>query len=131
MDLLTTSLRLSGAFVPGDRVIDGVDMAPILFEGKPSRRSTFCYYRGTQLYAMRKGVYKAHFITCPGYTAEPATPHDPPLLFDLNEDPGESFDAAAQHPDVVADILQEVERHRASVVPGKCQLEVVVTAQPR
>ncbi len=126
MDLFTTSLRLAGAPLPGDRVVDGVDLAPILFEGKPSQRQVFCYYRGTQLYALRKGRFKAHFTTRTGYGPEPAVPHDPALLFDLGHDPGERFNVAEQHAEVLADIAKELERHRATVTPAKDQLEQAV-----
>jgi arylsulfatase A len=127
--LFTTSLKLGGATVPADRVIDGVDMAPILFGAGPSRREVFFYYRGTQLYAVRKGTFKAHLITRSAYGPDAPVPHEPPLLFDLGHDPGEQFDVAQGHPDVLADIAREVERHRATVTPVKCQLEEAVAGQ--
>jgi arylsulfatase A len=129
MDLFTTSLKLAGAEVPADRVIDGVDMAPILFGAGPSRREVFCYYRGTQLYAVRKGTFKAHFITRSAYGPDAPVPREPPLLFDLGHDPGEKFDVAASHPDLLSDIAREVERHRAKLTLVKCQLEEAVAGQ--
>jgi len=39
------------------------------------------------------------------------------LLFDLASDPGEHFDVAAQHPDVVADLVALAETHRRTVQP--------------
>lgn len=128
MDLFTTSLKLAGLPVPEDRVIDGLDMAPILFATGPGRRQVFFYYRGTQLYAARKGVFKAHFITRSGYGPDPAVPHEPPLLFDLGADPGERFNVAETHREVLADIAHDVERHRATVKPVKDQLEETVPA---
>jgi hypothetical protein len=53
-------------------------------------------------------------------------PHDPPLLFDLAKDPGERFDVATAHPDVIADLLAEVQKHKATVKPVKMQLEEMV-----
>jgi hypothetical protein len=44
--------------------------------------------------------------------------HDPPLLFHLGEDPGERFDIAAQHPEVVEDLLREAEAHQRRLEPG-------------
>ncbi len=126
MDLFTTSLTLAGAEIPHDRVIDGVDFSPVLFGKGPSRREVFAFYRGTQLYAFRKGAFKAHFTTRSSYGPEAAEPHDPPLLFDLAHDPGERFNVAAEHPDVLAAIIAEVDRHRATVVPVKNQLEEAV-----
>jgi arylsulfatase A-like enzyme len=128
MDLFTTSLELAGAKVPEDRVIDGVDLAPVLFGAGPSRREVFFYYRGTRLYAARKGPYKAHFITRSAYGPDPPAVHDPPLLFNLSHDAGERFDVAALHPEVLADLASEVQRHLATVKPAKCQLEETFTA---
>jgi arylsulfatase A len=127
MDLFTTSLKLAGVSVPKDRVIDGVDMTPVLFGTGPNRREVFIYYRGTQIYAARKGPYKAHFITRSAYGSDEPIVHNPPLLYDLSHDPGERFDVAANHPEVLADLATEVQRHRATVKPVKCQLEETFT----
>jgi arylsulfatase A len=123
MDLFATTLKLAGAGLPDDRIIDGVDMAPLLFNAQPSRRGVFFYYRGTQLYAARKGAFKAHFITRSAYGPDMPVRHDPPLLFNLEHDPAERFDVAASHPDVLAQISQEVQRHLAAVKPVKNQLQ--------
>jgi arylsulfatase A-like enzyme len=98
-------------------------MAPVLLGTGPSQREVFFYYRGTQLYAARKGPFKAHFLTRPAYGPDAPVPHSPPLLFHLGRDPSEQFNIAARHPDVLADIAKEVERHRASVTPVPSQLE--------
>jgi len=122
MDLYATCLKLAGAPVPGDRPIDGLDLTPVLLGKGPSPRTLFFYYRGTQLFAARKGPHKAHFLTRPGYGGEEQK-HDPPLLFDLRRDPSERFNVASNHLDVVADLTREVERHRATVAPVENQLE--------
>ncbi|MBI3877554.1 MAG: arylsulfatase, partial [Verrucomicrobia bacterium] len=107
---------------------DGVDMAPVLFGNGKSQRDVWFYYRGTQLYAVRKGDFKAHFITKPAYGPGEAQRHDPPVLYNLAHDPGEQFDVAKEHPDVIAAIAAEVEKHRATVTPVKNQLEEIVKA---
>jgi arylsulfatase A len=124
LDLFPTSLALAGAALPADRVLDGSDMAPILFGSGKSNRQTVFFYRDEQVYAVRKGAYKAHLVTQPGYGSEPPMrQHDPPLLYNLAEDPSERFDLSAQQPGIVADLKSEVDRHRAEMVPGKPQLE--------
>ncbi len=130
MDLFTTSLKLAGAEVPTDRVIDGVDMAPLLFDTGPGLRDVFFYYRGPTLYAARKGPFKAHYITQSAYGPDAPAPHDPPLLFNLAQDPSERFDVAVDHPDVLAEIDRAVAEHRAKLVPEKSQL-VEVVAEPK
>ena len=126
MDIFATCLTQAGASIPTDRVIDGVDMTPVLLGTGRSNRDTWFYYRGTQLYAVRKGAFKAHFITRSGYGKDGPEKHDPPLLYNLDHDAGEQFDVAKKHPEVVADIIREVEKHREKLVPGKPQLEELI-----
>ena len=86
----------------------------------PSPRNSLFYYWDSELRAVRKGNYKAHFITSGAYgEGEPRAEHNPPLLFNLAEDPGERYDIAAAHPDVVADLVKEAEAHRETVAPAK------------
>ena len=122
MDLYTTMLTLAGAQIPQDRVVDGLDLSPALFGTGPSPRNTMFYYRGRRLYALRKGAFKAHFITQPAYTPGGPQEHDPPLLYNLEHDPSEKYNIADRHPNVIADILQEVARHKSGLVPGEDQL---------
>jgi len=126
MDIFATCLIQAGALIPSDRVIDGVDMTPVLLGTGKSNRDTWFYYRGTQLYAVRKGAFKAHFITRSGYGKDGPEKHDPPLLYNLDHDAGEQFDVAKKHPEVVADIIREVEKHREKLVPGRPQLEELI-----
>jgi len=120
MDLFTTALRVAGLTPPTDRPIDGVDLSPVLFGVGSRPRETMAYYRMGELYAFRKGAYKVHFVTEGSYGLGPARKkHDPPLLFNLNHDPGERFNVAKQHPDVLAEVLSAAARHRASVTMGE------------
>ena len=119
MDLFTTAGRLAGAAIPSDREIDGVDLTAALRGTAHSPRHSLFYYWDSELRAIRKGPYKAHFITSGAYGIGGARAvHDPPLLFNLAEDPGEQHDIAAAHPDVVADLLKEAAAHKAAVKPG-------------
>ncbi|MCX7826850.1 MAG: sulfatase-like hydrolase/transferase, partial [Verrucomicrobiae bacterium] len=123
MDVFTTILTLAGAPVPKDRVIDGLDLTPLLLGAGPSPRTTMFYYRCTQRYAMRKGAFKAHFITRASYGNDKTETHDPPLLFNLNHDPPEKFDVAKKHPDVIKAIRTEIAAHQATMKSGENQIE--------
>ncbi|MCX8037656.1 MAG: sulfatase [Candidatus Sumerlaeia bacterium] len=125
MDFFNTALELAGVPVPTDRQIDGVSLAPILFGTGPGRRTMMFFYRDDELYAVRKGPWKLHLITEAGYNDKPVK-HDPPLLFHLEHDPSEQWDVAKENPEVVADLLREVEKHRAGVKPVPCQLTGVI-----
>jgi len=112
--------------VPRDRVVDGVDMAPLLFGTGPSQREAFFYYRGAQLYAVRQGLFKAHYVTQSAYGADKPEKHDPPLLFNLAHDPSERFNIATDHPGILADLARAVSAHRATLTPAPSQLAEVI-----
>jgi arylsulfatase A-like enzyme len=119
MDLFTTAIKLAGGDVPADRPIDGVDLRAVLTGGAPSPRQMNFYYWDNELRAVRKGDYKAHFITSGAYgEGEPRREHNPPLLFNLADDPGERHDIASGHADIVADLMREADVHRQSVRAG-------------
>ena len=122
MDLFTTLLALAGAEVPSDRVIDGLNLSPVLFGTGPGPRKVMFYYRGTELYAIRKGPYKAHFITKPAYGKGETVRHERPLLYHLGHDPSEKYDISKKHPDVIENIRREAEQHRRTLVAGEDQL---------
>ncbi len=126
LDLLPTCAKLAGAELPADRVLDGYDLSPVLLGSGDSPRQTMFYYRGTKLQAVRHGQFKAHFITRPEYGPGKVETHEVPLLFDLGHDPGEQYDVAEQHPEVVAEIRRIAEQHTQAMVPGECQLEKMI-----
>lgn len=123
LDLLPTLGNLAGAGVPADRTLDGLDLSPTLLENKPSPRDQMIYYHGDEVFAVRKGMFKAHFKTKTSYTGQrEAEVHDPPLLFHLGHDPGEQYDIAKQHPDVIEGLRKLKTQHEASVEPVENQL---------
>lgn len=125
MDIYATSIALAGGSLPADRPIDGVDLSAALQGTGPSPRKDVQYYRGTRLMAFRRGPWKAHFWTQESYTGNNAlVEHDTPLLYNLEVDPGEQWDVAEEHPDVVAAILEAAAAHRATVEPVPSQLEI-------
>jgi arylsulfatase A len=123
MDLFNTAVALAGGKVPDDRPIDGVDVTPVLTGKGKSARQTMFFYRDEQLYAVRHGPYKAHFVTRAGYGKEDPVKHDPPLLYHLGRDPGEKTDVAKAHPEVVAEIRKVMAQHQEALKPGEPQLD--------
>jgi len=111
MDLLPTLARLTGTTEPQDRVIDGKDIAPLLF-GKPGAKTpheSFFYYRGDNLHAVRKGKWKLHFLICDGFAKpQPVTPE----LYDLDADIGEQHNVAKDHPDIVKELTALADQAR-------------------
>lgn len=123
MDIFPTFMKLTNTALPADRIYDGYDITPVLFETGPNPRDVIFYYRDTEVFAVRKGDYKAHFITQPEYGSDERTIHNPPLLYNLSEDPAEKFDVSGDHPEIIREIEQLLEEHLSSVVPVENQLE--------
>jgi arylsulfatase A len=134
MDLFVTAIKLAGGEVPADRPIDGYDIAPLLLGKGHSPRDTMFFYRGTKLFAVRHGPWKAHFLTQPAYGAgskDTPTPHDPPLLYHLGRDPGEKTDVAKDNPQVVAQLKDIAAKHSAAMKPGAPQLDSKLPAEKK
>ena len=123
LDLFTTFSHLASEPLPDDRIIDGLDLSPTLLAGKPSPRDNLFYYRGTTIYAVRLGEYKAHFITEGEYGMFGGKEiHDPPVLYNVDQDPSEQFNIADKHPEVLEKIAELVAEHSKHLVPGEDQL---------
>ncbi|MEX2577702.1 MAG: sulfatase [Verrucomicrobiales bacterium] len=122
LDLLPTFVSLAGGTPPDDRVLDGHDLSPVLFGEGPSPRQDMFFYHAANLYAVRKGAFKAHYTTQTSYVQEPAKKHDPPLLYHVEHDPSEKHDVAGENPEVLAEIQKLADAHRDSVEPAEDQL---------
>jgi arylsulfatase A len=123
LDLFATFCKLADAKIPQDRIMDSYDLSDPLFGKGKSPRETMFYYRGSELYAVRKNQYKVHFITQTAYYSEnPKMIHNPPLLYDLGVDPGEKYNIAREHPEIIEELKKVVEKHQAELVPGEDQL---------
>ena len=124
MDLLPTAVAIAGGTLPQDRSYDGQNILPILKGESNQGHETLLYYWGQDLYAIRKGAWKAHFSTHIPYRGQPHMVHEPPLLYHLEHDPSEQYDLAAAHPEIVADLIAEAEKHKAGVDAPPSQLEI-------
>jgi arylsulfatase A-like enzyme len=123
MDILPTILKLAKVDLPGDRVYDGFDISPLLLGTGNNPRDVVYYYRDTEVFAIRKGDFKAHFITQPEYGSNKRTVHDTPLLFNLSTDPAERFNVAEKYPEKIDEIKKIFQQHQLTIVPVENQLE--------
>ena len=93
-DLFVTAARIAGAEdkIPADRVIDGIDQLPLLFNGEGGgRRNYMFYYSGKDLKAVRMEDHKLHVI--PG--SRGGLPNYE--LYNIARDPAEKFGAMYHH----------------------------------
>jgi arylsulfatase A-like enzyme len=131
MDLYTTVIRLAGGTPPTDRPLDGYDLQPALLGTGPSPRNAVFYYRQRELYAVREGAWKAHFISEGAYGQfGDRVVHETPELYNLDRDPSERFNVAAAHPDVVGRLRAMAAAHLAGVAPYPSRLEARIGDSP-
>jgi arylsulfatase A len=123
LDFLPSFCGQAGIKTPEDRTLDGYDISAALLGGASPRREMF-YYRAYELMAVRLGPWKAHFQTQTGYGQPQAERHDPPLLFNLEVDPGERFNVADRSPEALKEIAALVEKHRAGMKFAESQVDL-------
>ncbi|MCH2181880.1 MAG: sulfatase [Mariniblastus sp.] len=128
IDILPTVARLLNTELPKHK-IDGHDIRPLIFgeAGATSPHQAFyCYYKGGELQAVRDRRWKLHaphsYRTLNGRTGgtggKPVKYDQQKIgaeLFDLKNDVGETTDVSAQHPQVVARLMAELEKGRADL----------------
>jgi len=117
IDLLPTILGLLDLDPPSDRIIDGVDIMPLLKDGSAPEREALSFYWSNMLGGIRVGDYKLH-VRRPllvGYAPAPLMLQMPlgPMLFDLSRDPGESYDVGPLRPEIRARLSGLIESTRA------------------
>ena len=129
LDLFPTAIALAGAKPPADRIIDGRDIRASLLRNESLEAHPVFFHRGDELFAMRKGPWKLHLLTQKGYGQPRPDKHDPPLLYNLNIDPSESFNLSTNKPEIVTRLLKDIEAFRETIIPVKSQLEEIQPAE--
>jgi len=133
IDMLPTFAALGGTEVPKDRVIDGRDITPLMFEVTPGPvRDTHLYFSGNgKLEAIRQGQWKLFLAKSQGGGKTARTASNPPnvnkerkdgeanaddfTLYDLATDLGETMDVSADHRDIVAKLKSEAAQREAEI----------------
>ncbi len=116
LDLLPTIASLTGAPVPSDRIIDGVDLSAVLKDKAASPRDHFFYYRMREIYAVRNRTFKAHYITQTAYKKDnQRRVLEQPLLYNILHDPSEKYDHADDYPEVLAEFQVLISNHKKTV----------------
>ena len=109
MDLLPTFANLAGAALPM-APLDGVDIMPMLSGDVEviDREQPFFYFDDNNLQCVRQGRWKLHVAryNTPPWVPQPAQgrvnlPLMNPELYDVVSDPQESYNVAAEHPEIV------------------------------
>ena len=125
IDILPTVAHLIGAALPA-HTLDGRDITPLMFRAANAQsphQAFYCYYGDGELQAVRNRRWKLHFPHAyrtlagrpggrDGMPADYRQSRIGPALFDLKSDIHESRDVAAEHPEIVQDLMAHAERAR-------------------
>jgi len=116
MDFYPTIAAICGAEVPTDRIIDGNDIRPLMFdeEDAKSEHDAFFYYKRDSIEAVRSGKFKLHVRKDDDEINE---------LYDLESDIGETTNIYDQHPDVVADLKAKIDACRKDIGDAAAGIE--------
>lgn len=117
MDLLPTIAKLIDAPAP-PKPIDGIDIWPLLSGAKQNLdREALLYFDNVHLQCARWKNWKLHAARYNSSSYNPAPPGGrinlpltPPELYDLSQDASESYDVAADHPDIVDELQTRMAR---------------------
>jgi arylsulfatase len=117
MDILPTIASVTGAKLPG-KALDGIDLTQVLSGKQLSiEREALLYFDNWHAQCIRHGQYKLHVsrYNSQVYSPPPASgrvnlPLPAPELYNVATDIDESYDIAAEKPEVVKDLTARYER---------------------
>lgn len=127
LDLMPTLAAAAGAKLP-DQSLDGTDISPLLTgEQELERAEPVLYFSALKGYALqcaRRGKWKVRIAQWTketymlGRDAGENLRLVRPELYDLDSDPGESYNVADKHPEIVKVTIAELDRQIATF-PGQ------------
>jgi len=114
LDLLPTLAAMAGVPLP-DVEFDGRDLSDMILDGAESPHEEFVLFDNANVAGVRAGRWK--YVVRSYYRVYDAPLDRYPLLFDLEQDPGETYSVAALHPEVTRAMADRVARARATFDP--------------
>lgn len=115
-DLYPTIAALAGAKLEKNKPLDGMDMWPMLGQGKPSPRSEIVYNVDPMAGAVRRGDWK---LIWKGALPQKVA------LFDLAKDKSETTNLADQHADKVKELQGRISELAGEMAPPLLLMEAV------
>ena len=117
-DLFATLCGIAGIDVPGDRIIDGMNILPVLQGKTGSPHETLYFYWRDNLWAVRHKNWKyhrRHEVEDINVFPWPSNTSQGPYLFNLSTDPDESYCLRNKYPEMEKELSAMMERQDLAV----------------
>ena len=110
MDWFPTFATIAGVRVPNDRMIDGIDISPILFNTGSRGKEEFYYFDASNIRACRVGDFKLKLPTGEyvGNANMATVPAHDSLLFNLRNNIGETTNLLASNRELVSQLKTKI-----------------------
>ncbi len=108
LDILPTTLAAAGLEYPFDKKLDGVNLLPYLSGENTGKPHETLYWKRGYVAAVRKGPWK--YITIEGRDN---------VLYNLDEDPGETRNVVLLHSEVAEDLENELQIWEDTLAPSR------------
>jgi arylsulfatase A-like enzyme len=111
LDLYPTLAKLSGSTIKDNLLMDGIDISKHLLNPEDevlSERAFYFYARNGNLEAVRVGKWKLHILKSGGWDKNKEGDF-PVSLYDLEKDISEQNNVAAQYPEIVSRLKNQLE----------------------
>ncbi|MFU8817939.1 MAG: sulfatase-like hydrolase/transferase [Pseudomonadales bacterium] len=119
-DIYATAASAAGVPLPGDRIIDGVDLLPYARRERDGDPHQALFWRSGHYQVVQSQGWKLQ------RTARP----ERVWLFDMTNDPTEQRELSASHPGKVAELLALLNEHNAAQVepmwPSRAEMPVLI-----
>ncbi|VAW25138.1 Arylsulfatase [hydrothermal vent metagenome] len=117
LDIFPTLIEIADAETPIGKKFDGYNILPFLTGNSNSPRSDFYYFNNRTLEAVRDKNWKLRFAKAYKITGG-NTNLITPELFNMMDDPGENYNIAEEHPEIVKRLMEKMEK-KAKQVNGQ------------
>jgi len=115
MDLFPSLAKIAGGQVPGDRIIDGIDVSGFLLgKTRKSGRDGFIVYMGNDVFGVKWQNWKLHFKEQDAWNSIMRT-YTMPRVYNLMNDPQERDNVLFPHTWVPKAALPQLGEHVASL----------------
>ncbi|XP_006817057.2 arylsulfatase-like [Saccoglossus kowalevskii] len=142
IDVFASAVDFAGGTLPHDRIIDSLSLKSLLLHKAQSPHQVLFFYCSDRLMALRYNSYKIHFhshsfpseefiryYACPDgglpvtqfyycydCYGNCITSHNPPLIYNVEKDPGEKHPLSPwQHKEMIESVMAVVAEHKSTL----------------